>query len=870
MKKIISLLLCFLLLMPSLGVFAETTGEVTDGTGEEQIEIYETVDDVIEAAETLGAETLTISKNIENGKHYYQGAVNKVTHTDLTDSADGKEYCRMQITSLGSGAKASSIQSRYLASGVDVEEGDIIFLAFKVRAVSSNHSTGCVIGTGYYRMTSTGSSNASVGFRILPPEEGEEAEWVWVYKAATAKYAHTADKAAHIDFILGNAVQTVDIKDITVINFKDKIELASLPKKESTYEGMEDDAEWRKAANERIEQIRKSDVKVKVIDSNGDPISGAKVNIDQTKHAFKFGSYMPLGRIIEDESTTSSDKIKNKAFQEQFKKMFNTTGFENVFKPGNIVVPENQAKIQKVIEFADENDMNLRGHTLVWREGDALSALEKTNPTKHTEYENGDAATKNTIMRDFIEDHITTYTLKYGEYIDSWDVVNEFLNHKDEIYTVIGGDMEEVARWFELARVNTGDANLVLNDFGIISLDETAQNSHYDLAKKLKDLGAPITTVGMQAHLGGAISPAYIIDIFNKFQDLGLDIEITEFTYENSNETVQANYVRDFLTAVFSHPSASSIYLWGFAENEIGNRQSSALCRQFDWNTRTYPLKPSGEQWMDLIYNKWWTKEEGTTSEEGLYNTRAFHGKHNITVTIDGVTKSFPIELGATSKEYVFNYDEGTYSEATGEFDEKGLRISLDEATGGLMVEGNSIFGGGADATVLINDSEGRIVYFDQVPRLATDGSFSISAKTSNFLSNDGQYTVKIGSQGKNCVKFWLSGDASIYDYKIKSVNYTKGSDKISSFGEISANDTVTAEVKLETNSVQTIFMGIFDEDGNLLKVSNGDSEITGTDEVTCTASVSMENTAGGTHIKLFVWDGVNNMIPFTEVLLLD
>lgn len=857
MKKIISLLLCFLFITSCCVVLAEEPE-----TPPEENFTYETVEDVLAAAEQLGAEELQILRSYTSNKHYYAGSNNDVDHADLLDS-DNETYCHMDIQSLASGAKATNVQSLYTANGVDVAKGDIMFFAFQIRANSTNHSTGYVIGSGNYRMTTSSKYNASVSFK-LPVST----EWVWCYRVAKASYAHAANEKARIDFILGYAEQSVDIKNVTLINFKNLVSLDDFQKKENAYEGMEEGAEWREAANARIEQIRKSDVRVKVINANGDPVEGAQVSVEQQKHSFRFGTYMPPRRIMEDSSTTSAKKKQNAAFQNQLKTMFNTTGFENIFKPGNINNPGNEETIQTIIDFAEENDMSLRGHTLVWREGDAKKTM---TDEELAAYESGDAATKKEIMVTAIRRHIDTYTKKYGAYIDSWDVVNEFLNHKDEIYTIIGKDMNEVAEWFKIAGENTKATkpNLVLNDFGIISYDETAQDSHYELAKQLKELGAPITTIGMQAHLGSAVPPAYVVEILNKFQDLGMDIEITEFTYENSNETVQANYVRDFLTAVFSHPSTSSMYLWGFAKHEIGDRQNSALCYEYNASTQGYKLKPSGEAWMDLIYNRWWTDEEGSTNEHGVYDTRAFHGDHTVTVTVDGEAKEFPIELGATSKQFTFNFDEGTFSEETAAFDEKGLRISLDSEHEKITVEGNVNFAGGSDATILVTDSDGNLVYFNQVPRMATDGSFTINTGMSSFLETDNQYTVKIGSQGRNSVTFWLAGNASMYDYQIKSLNLKTASGTLGSFEDIQPTDTVTAEVKLATNSQQTVFAALYNENGKLLKANKAAGTQTGDNEWSCTTSLSMEGTTDGAYIKLFVWNG-ETLQPFTEAYLFD
>jgi len=49
-----------------------------------------------------------------------------------------------------------------------------------------------------------------------------------------------------------------------------------------TYEGMRPDAEWRKQAEERIEKIRKADLKILVRDKRGVPVRDARVHVALT------------------------------------------------------------------------------------------------------------------------------------------------------------------------------------------------------------------------------------------------------------------------------------------------------------------------------------------------------------------------------------------------------------------------------------------------------------------------------------------------------------------------------------------------------------------------------------------------------------
>lgn len=842
MKKIISLLLCFLIISLNVGVYAD---EISEDTTEETV--YETVDEVLAAAEELGADNLTITKNFNaSGQHYIKGA-SEVAHTEDTDS-EGDECCRVEVKTMPN--NASHVQLRYLASGVDVSKGDIVFFSYKVRAISSSDEAG-VIGTGYYRLTSSGSVNATEGFVIQPG--GEKAEWIQCYKAAEASYSHDADTAAHVDFILGATIQTVEIKDINVINFKDKLSLDSLPKKELTYEGMEEGAQWRIDANERIEKIRKSDIAVSVVDGNGNPIEGATVKIDQKRHSYGFGSMMSIGKF-------NAEEEERTAYLNRFLELFNLTGFENAMKPQNIAAQEEN--IKNIMSYAKENDLNMRGHTLVWKYENTYNSLtEEQKATVDKEKAEG----KYDTLKEIIRDHIDKYTFLYADRIDSWDVVNELANHQDDFYNLPGFGIEELAKWFELAYENDPTASLVYNDFGMLSYDSAKQNFNHKKLEELLELGAPVTTMGMQAHLGSAVAPEQIIRVLDKFSDLGVDIEITEFTYSNSDEEFQAQYLSDFLTAVFSHPSTSSVYLWGFAKGATG-RSLSTLCN------RDMSLKPSGEAWLSLVKGQWWTNVSGKTNSDGVYTDRAFHGSHEITVETVGGKASFPIELGATAKKYVVVCDENfEIFDVTDEFSLNGLRITTDRENAKLTIEGNGDFVGGADASLLVTNTDKEIVYFDQTSRLAVDGSFRFDLSTSNFLKSDSRYLVKIGSQGRTCVKLWMDADMQNTAFNIESLTIKNSSNEAAdTFADLLNSQTIDIEADLHSDENQTLVVGMYDENNNLLKATYNVGETNGISSVKCTAQLDVSNVEGGAYLKIFLWDRLTSLKPFASAVIFD
>jgi hypothetical protein len=52
---------------------------------------------------------------------------------------------------------------------------------------------------------------------------------------------------------------------------------------------LQDKADWRAAAEKRIDAIRKSDLSIQVVGADGAPLEGANVRVTLTKHAFTFG-----------------------------------------------------------------------------------------------------------------------------------------------------------------------------------------------------------------------------------------------------------------------------------------------------------------------------------------------------------------------------------------------------------------------------------------------------------------------------------------------------------------------------------------------------------------------------------------------------
>ena len=103
----------------------------------------------------------------------------------------------------------------------------------------------------------------------------------------------------------------------------------------------------------------------------------------------------------------------------------------------------------------------------------------------------------------------------------------------------------------------------------------------------------------------------------------------------------EASYIRDILILMFSMEEMTGFFMWGFWD-KMSSYENAPLF-DADWN-----LKLSGEQYLDLVYNQWWTRESGKTGADGVFGTRAFFGTYEITVTANGkpVTKTVTMSKG--------------------------------------------------------------------------------------------------------------------------------------------------------------------------------------------------------------------------------
>jgi endo-1,4-beta-xylanase len=217
----------------------------------------------------------------------------------------------------------------------------------------------------------------------------------------------------------------------------------------------------------------------------------------------------------------------------------------------------------KLVAFAREHGMRVRGHTLVWH--NQLAAWVK--PLEP-------AALHDAMLR-----HVTKTAEHYKGRIAQWDVVNEAVGDDgklrvDSPFTALGPSYLGDA--FRAAHVADPQALLFYNDYDIEAPDSPKTQGAYELVKGLKESGAPIHGIGFQMHVDPRRWPSSedMQRTFERFAALGLFVELTEIDVplgeipgtSEQKLAAQKEITRGIVRACLAVKSCTGMTLWGLTD----------------------------------------------------------------------------------------------------------------------------------------------------------------------------------------------------------------------------------------------------------------------------------------------------------------
>ena len=396
--------------------------------------------------------------------------------------------------------------------------------------------------------------------------------------------------------------------------------------------GSDKDDELLAGAAARIEQCRKADATITVVDGSGKPIRGATVEVRQTRHAFLFGSNIfSWGRLPDD--------AREQAYRRRFTELLNyaTLGFYWPMYEPRRGEPAH-ARTQQVAQWCKEQGILTKGHPLAWNFADPRWLPADPDEILHLQLARIDDCVK-----------------RFHGLIDRWDVMNELTHYdRDEFLRTSPkltalwkkvGPIELTRQCFERARRANPEAVLLINDYrtdpAYAKVIEQLVDSR---GKRLYDV------IGIQSHMhGGVWSNTQVWEVCERFARFGVPLHFTEATILSGEQTFdkaqgspwpstpegeafQAREVARFYTMLFSHPAVSGITWWDFADFQAWKGAPAGLLRA------DMTPKPAYEELKRLVRGRWLTQVRVTSDDNGTARFRGFLGDYRLTVDVGGKT----------------------------------------------------------------------------------------------------------------------------------------------------------------------------------------------------------------------------------------
>ena len=425
------------------------------------------------------------------------------------------------------------------------------------------------------------------------------------------------------------------------------------------------DALWQEPALEqRIERdirtYRMSNVVVRCLAPGGTPTPHARVQIEQTSHAFLFGANIfMLGGFPTAE--------ENRRYEESYLRLFNFATipfFWSDLEPesGKLRFTKDSPPLYRrpppdvVVEFCRKHGIAMKGHPLVWHQW-----FPKWRPDD-----------PQALIRR-LDQRITEIAAHYGNAIPRWEVVNEAMErdmHADPWCNLPPGYVQHT---FQTAdRVFPGTSRLMLNEATTFSWLRFSEETspYYRLIRTMLDQGARIDEIGMQLHIfneknwqallaGEMFAPQHLLKVLDRYGDFGHPIAITELTLPTlpgtaAGESDQAKVARNFYRLWFSHPRVTAISWWNVVDDTAApgeDRWKAGLIR------RDFSPKPAFTALDQLINHEWRTRLNLQSDARGTASFRGFHGDYTITVQSEGRTlqRTFTLRPN-TSNEWVVQF----------------------------------------------------------------------------------------------------------------------------------------------------------------------------------------------------------------------
>ncbi|CAN6987801.1 unnamed protein product [Brassica oleracea var. botrytis] len=383
--------------------------------------------------------------------------------------------------------------------------------------------------------------------------------------------------------------------------------------------------EWNSHHKQSINITRKGAVRIRAVNSAGEPVPNATISIVQNRLGFPFGC------------SAGSNILGNQAFQDWFTKRFTVTAFENEMKWYSTEVvrgKEDYSTADAMVRLFKQHGIAIRGHHIILDDPKyQLSWVTALNGPD---------------LYKAVKRRVDSVVSRYKGQLASWDVVNENLH-----FSFFENKMGPKASYnvFEQAHAVDPTTTMFMNEFNTLEQPGDGVSSPAKYLQKLRELqsirapGNIPLGIGLESHFFSTPNIPYMRSALDTLGATGLPIWLTEVDVA-APPNVQANYFEQVLREGHAHPKVTGMVTW----SGYNPKGCFRMCLT-DGNFRNLP---TGDV-VDKLLREWGGlrgKTTGLTDADGYFEASLFHGDYDLSIAhpLTNSTASHSFKL--TSDDY--------------------------------------------------------------------------------------------------------------------------------------------------------------------------------------------------------------------------
>jgi len=318
------------------------------------------------------------------------------------------------------------------------------------------------------------------------------------------------------------------------------------------------DDTWKQDVGERIDSLRKRDIKINLI--NFEDTELIKADVRQINHQFPFG-HAVASQLISDCEIAGIDDEFCTHVKENYNWIVDTYRMKwKAIEPkeGDFItdVPDN------MIAWAKKNNITVRGHSLLW-------SKFNRNPEWTYDYFGEE-------FSDLVYKHIDDVMEHFNALnVEHWDVINEMIDEGPDtenhtFYIDQSGNPNMRVDIHNYVREKYPQNKFYINDYGIIMDKGDRFSLFQELLRGLFEKGVEIDGIGLQSHLKGEdiidfnLIKVRVEALWEEFQ---IPMWITEFDWNKDGDydwgdySVYAQILDDFYHLMFSQELNANLVL---------------------------------------------------------------------------------------------------------------------------------------------------------------------------------------------------------------------------------------------------------------------------------------------------------------------